>query len=187
MKRLAGSVLRQRGWQFLGDIPRKGKIVIAGAPHTTNWDFILFLGALDHFKIKIGFIGKAGLFRWPFGAMFRRWGGIPVDRDTASGLVRQVADAMEAAGDMVLVIAPEGTRKAVPYWKAGFLRIAQAADARIQFASVDYPRKLVEISAPIDPHDGAAVMSTARAFFAGKQGLRPEGGGPVRLKEEIPA
>ena len=187
MKRLAGWLLRLRGWVFLGDIPKQGKIVIAGAPHTTNWDFILFLGALDHYKIKIAFIGKAGLFRWPFGAMFRRWGGIPVERGNASGLVRQVADAMQAAGDMVLVIAPEGTRKAAPYWKAGFLRIAQAADARIQFASVDYTSRQVEISPPIDPHDDALVMDTARAFFAGKRGLKPEGGGPVRLKEEIDA
>ena len=31
------------GWRILGDIPNIPKFVLIGAPHSSNWDFILFL------------------------------------------------------------------------------------------------------------------------------------------------
>ena len=47
--------------------------------------------------MNVNFIGKHTLFRWPFGYFFRALGGIPVDRSEPGGLVRQVAEAMDAA------------------------------------------------------------------------------------------
>jgi 1-acyl-sn-glycerol-3-phosphate acyltransferase len=50
-------------------------MVILGAPHTSNWDFFLFLATIHHFDISVRFLGKHSLFRWPLGAMFRKVGG----------------------------------------------------------------------------------------------------------------
>ena len=71
MKWLADKYLKLRGWTFVGELPDLQKMIIIGAPHTSNWDFVLFLGALVQFDMKVTYIGKHTLFRWPFGWLFR--------------------------------------------------------------------------------------------------------------------
>lgn len=39
--RLARLVLRLSGWTAVGDVPRTG--ILVGAPHTSNWDFVMML------------------------------------------------------------------------------------------------------------------------------------------------
>ncbi len=173
------------GWQFIGVIPDVPKMVIVGAPHTSNWDFFIFLAALQHFDMKVKFLGKHTLFRWPFGWMFRKVGGIPVDRGTPGGIVSQVAEAFAAADRMILVVAPEGTRKAAPEWKSGFLQIAEAAAVPVVFAGVDGAAKTLTIGPPepvgTDRHE---FMDRARVFYSDKDGIHPSGKGPVRIKGE---
>lgn len=185
MKWLAYLYLRLRGWTFVGEVPDDPKLIVVGAPHTSNWDFILFLAALHHWSLKVSYIGKHTLFRPPFGWFFRRTGGIPVDRSKTGGLVRQVADAMDAADRMLLVIAPEGTRSKAPRWKSGFLKIAEVTGAPIVLAAVDASRKELTIGPRIS-YDGdlSGFMDLARAFYADKQGLNPELKGPVSVGEE---
>jgi 1-acyl-sn-glycerol-3-phosphate acyltransferase len=157
-------------------------MVIIGAPHTSNWDFFLFLAALHHFRIKVRFLGKASLFRWPFGFMFRKVGGIPVDRSQSGGLVGQVKAAFDASDEMILVIAPEGTRQAADSWKSGFLEIAEGAEVPVVFAGVDGDHNLLVISLPHNAGgDREAFMDEVRAFYADKPGIDPKGKGPVRL------
>jgi 1-acyl-sn-glycerol-3-phosphate acyltransferase len=179
------------GWTFVGDFPENPKLIAVGAPHTTNWDFIAFLAALHFWDFKASFIGKHTLFRWPFGYFFRFFGGIPVDRSKPGGVVRQVAEAFDMADEMILVLAPEGTRRAAPTWKSGFLQIAEAVGVPIVFVSIDYPKReitigpLVEYKGDLaDGRDVAELMDTARAFYSDKAGLRSEGKGPVRLEDE---
>jgi 1-acyl-sn-glycerol-3-phosphate acyltransferase len=182
---LAETWLKWRGWRFVGQMPQLDKFIIIGAPHTSNWDFVLFLGAIRHWDISPKFVGKHTLFRWPFGYFFRKLGGIPVDRDRPGGMVRLVADQFEQSDQMILVVAPEGTRKAAPYWKSGFARIAAAAQVPIVPVYVDYPGKRAVAGDPID-HDGdeKALMDRLRPFFEAGAGKDPAGKGPVRLKEE---
>ena len=185
MKWLSYRIFTALGWTVDGDIPDIPKMVIIGAPHTSNWDFFLFLAALHHFRIKVRFLGKASLFRWPFGFMFRRVGGVPVVRSHPGGLVRQVKAAFDETDEMILVIAPEGTRRAVDKWKSGFLEIAHDADVPVVFAGVDGANKRLTISPPHQiGDDRAAFMDVVRSFYAGKPGLNPEGRGPVRLDRE---
>jgi 1-acyl-sn-glycerol-3-phosphate acyltransferase len=185
MRWLSYRVLKTLGWRFVGEMPDIPKMVIIGAPHTSNWDFFLFLGALYHFDIKVRFLGKHTLFRWPFGFMFRAVGGIPVDREKPGGVVNQVKEAFEATERMILVIAPEGTRRAAPTWKSGFVEIAESADVPVVFAGVDARAKTLVISPPerVGP-DRAHFMDRARRFYADKNGIRPKGKGPVRLAKE---
>ena len=183
MKWLSHRVLTALGWEFLGEVPDVPKMVIIGAPHTSNWDFFLFLAALHHYRLSVNYLGKHTLFRWPFGFLFRRLGGIPVDRSRAGGVVGQVKQEFDQADQMILVLAPEGTRKAAPQWKSGFLEIATAAQVPIVLAGVNYPSKTVTIG----PHYEATamgLMDAVRAFYADKVGRHPQGKGPVALRTE---
>jgi 1-acyl-sn-glycerol-3-phosphate acyltransferase len=182
MKWLAYRYLRLRGWTFHGRIPDDPKLIAVGAPHTSNWDFIVFLAALHHWKMTVNYIGKHSLFRPPFGWFFRYTGGIPVDRSKPGGLVKQVAEAMDAARRMILVLAPEGTRSKAPRWKSGFLKIAEATGAPILLAAVDASRKELTIGPKLTyDGDAATFMESTRAFYADKEGFHPELKGPVTV------
>lgn len=186
MRRLSHRIFTSLGWKFEGRIPEIPKMVIVGAPHTSNWDFFLFLAALHHFDLTVRFLAKQSLFRWPFGFMFRKVGGIPVDRSKAGGIVRQVKAAFDAADQLILVIAPEGTRKAARQWKSGFVEIAESADVPVVLAGVDGRNRVLEISPPHRVGENRAeFMDRLRAFFADKSGINPKGKGPVRLASEI--
>ena len=185
MRWLSYRVMRWLGWEIAGDLPDVPKMVIVGAPHTSNWDFFLFLGAIYHFGIKVNFLGKASLFRWPLGAMFRKVGGIPVHRAIPGGLVGQVKAAFDAAERMILVVAPEGTRKAASHWKSGFVEIAAGAVVPVVIAGVDGANRVLTVSPPFDASgDRGVFMDQVRAFMSDKTGLRPAGKGPVRLEDE---
>jgi 1-acyl-sn-glycerol-3-phosphate acyltransferase len=185
MRWLSHRIFTALGWKFEGEIPAIPKMVIIGAPHTSNWDFFLFLAAIHHFNIEPKFLGKHTLFRWPFGAMFRKVGGIPVDRTRGGGIVAQVKAVFESVREMILVIAPEGTRSPAPSWKSGFLEIAEAAEVPVLMAGVDSARKALVVSPPHEVGPSRSeFMDRVRAFYANKDGLNPEGKGPVRLRSE---
>lgn len=175
------------GWKIRGELPDEPKMVIVGAPHTSNWDFFLFLAALHHFDIRVRFLGKHSLFRWPLGFMFRKVGGIPVDRARPGGIVGQVEAAVDAEDEMILVIAPEGTRSVTPSWKSGFVEIAETADLPVVLAGVDGVEKVLTIGPALRVGESRALfMDLVRDFYADQPGIKPEGKGPVELAEESP-
>lgn len=187
MRWLSYKIFRALGWRIQGELPEQSKFVIIGAPHTSNWDFFLFLAAMYHFDVRMSFLGKASLFRWPFGFMFEKVGGIPVDRTRAGGIVRQVKEAFDKAEKMILVIAPEGTRRAAAKWKSGFVEIAARAEVPVVFGGVDGENKILFISsAHFVGQDKSAFMDEVRTFYADKPGIRPDFKGPVRLGNENP-
>ncbi|MGH8913480.1 MAG: 1-acyl-sn-glycerol-3-phosphate acyltransferase [Acidimicrobiia bacterium] len=185
MTRLAERWLKWRGWRFIGTMPDLEKMILVGAPHTSNWDFIVYLAAIRHWEIAPRFIGKHTLFRWPFGYFFRRFGGIPVDRAKSRGMVGQVTDEFEKSDRMILVMAPEGTRQAAPYWKSGFLKIAADAGVPIVPVYINFPGKEVVPGNPVYfQGDEKMLMDELRTFFQAGEGKEGGGKGPVRLKEE---
>ncbi len=182
---LAEKVLKWRGWRFIGELPDLDKMMIIGAPHSSNWDFFVFLAATRHWRFSPRFVGKHTLFRWPFGYLFRALGGIPVDRSRPGGMVAQVAEEIERSDRIVLVMAPEGTRKAAPYWKSGFVRIAAQARVPIVPAYIDFPARKVVLGEPIEfTGDEKALMDLLREFYRPSVGKSGRGKGPVRLKKE---
>ena len=185
MKWLAHRWALLRGWKFEGVVPPIPKMIIVGAPHTTNWDFVLFLAALHHWQLKVHYLGKHTLFRWPFRSFFEKLGGIPVDRSKAKGVVSQVVSAFDSRSEMVLVIAPEGTRGSGRWWKSGFLTISQATSAPVVLAGIDYSTKTVTLSEAIRIEDVASFMDRAREFYEDKRGLHPEKETPVMLREGL--
>lgn len=182
MKWLAYRYLKLRGWQFRGEAPDIPKMIMLGAPHTSNFDFVLFLGTIYYLGVEVKFLGKHQLFRWPFGFIFRAWGGIPVNRRQAGGVVGQTKRAFDSATKMILVIAPEGTRSATGAWKSGFIKIAEAANVPVVPAGVDGPGKVMTVGEPLEV--GPSFMDEIREFYANQPGYVPAKKGPVRIRNE---
>ena len=154
------------GWTISGTLPPDRKFVIMGASHTSNWDFLVFLGAVHALDRQIHFIGKHSLFRWPMGGFMRALGGVPVDRSAPQDLVTQVVAQFNAREDFILVIAPEGTRAFNPKWRTGFYQIALKAGVPIVCAGPDYPTRSAVFGPVIRPTgDYDADLDPAFAFF----------------------
>jgi 1-acyl-sn-glycerol-3-phosphate acyltransferase len=174
LRLIANLILRMVGWRVDGKLPDLQKYILIGAPHTSNWDFVLFLGVIFHLKANVKFMGKAELFRNPFGWFFYWCGGIPVDRKKSQGLVDQMVDACGKSDKFILTIAPEGTRHHVTEWKRGFYHIAKNAGVPIVMAIVDGKQKTVHVGQLFQPtEDMEADIKTIQEFFAGVVGVNP--------------
>ena len=159
--------------------------VIVAAPHTSNWDFIFFILAAWSLKAPVRWMGKKEMFPLPVRWLFRRMGGIPIDRGAAGGVVAQMVSAFESGDPMAVVITPEATRKRVDYWKSGFYRIASEADVDVVFGSINSKVKEVGIVPGFHPSgDVKADMDIVRAFYSDTHGINPEQFGPVQLRNE---
>ena len=111
------------------------------APHTSNWDFIIWIICVWAIGIRLSFMIKSNAFKGPLGWVLKYLGGVPIERNAAHGVVDQMVDAFERRDALVLAIAPEGTRKKVESWKTGFYHIAERAAVPIQLVYFDYNRK----------------------------------------------
>lgn len=166
--------MRLAGWRVQGKLPDIPKFVLVGAPHTSNWDFVLFLGVIFTLRANVRFMGKAEIFRPPIGAFFRYCGGVPVDRKKSTGLVDQMVQVCNESERFILTIAPEGTRHHVTEWKRGFYHIAKGARIPIVIAVVDGRHKTVRIGQVFHPtEDMEEDMKTIQGFFAGIVGINP--------------
>jgi hypothetical protein len=86
------ALYRWKGWTLDAGSVAPRRCVILGAPHTTNWDFVFFLGAVTELGIKPSFMGKLSLFRAPLTRFMYDMGGIPIDRRAKDrNYVEQVA------------------------------------------------------------------------------------------------
>jgi 1-acyl-sn-glycerol-3-phosphate acyltransferase len=146
---LAKSIFRLAGWKTIDKLPpdlRKG--IFAVAPHATWYDFLVGVGARSDLGKSIKYLGKAELFRPPFGWLFRALGGTPVVRTHSTNFVQQVAETFNRHEKLLVAIAPEGTRKNVKRLKTGFYYMAHAAKVPIIMVGFDYPRKTVFVEEP---------------------------------------
>jgi 1-acyl-sn-glycerol-3-phosphate acyltransferase len=168
VKRFLLALYAGKGWTFAGSAPQSRKCVILGAPHTTNWDFVFFLGAVTKLGIKPSFMGKLSLFRPPLTRFMYDMGGIAVDRRAKDqNYVEQVADAFAEADDLALVIAPEGTRGPITAWRSGFYHIALRAGVPIVPAWVDHATMQGGIGQEIMPSGDydADLKKIARFYY----------------------
>jgi 1-acyl-sn-glycerol-3-phosphate acyltransferase len=169
---------RLSGWRPQGELPPFPKMVILGASHTSNWDFLIFVGTVHAVGRRVRYIGKKSLFDGPFGGFFRALGGVPVDRSSPQDLVGQIAGEFARHDDFVLIIAAEGTRSRTTRWRTGFYHIALAAGVPIVCAGPDYPNRRGVFGPVIHPTgDYAADMKPAFAFFRSLRPRHPERAG----------
>ena len=170
---LSAAFLRATGWTLQGQLPADQlKCVLIAAPHTSNWDLPYTLMVAFALRIDIHWMGKQGLFHWPFGALMRWLGGIAVDRSKSSNLVAASAQALrDADGSIALVVPPEGTRSKTRHWKTGFYWIAHQAGVPIVMAYMDYPRKLSGLGPVFQPSGNIDTdMLLIKAYYAPYKG-----------------
>lgn len=162
------------GWRMEGRLPDLPKFVICVAPHTSNWDFVIGYAAKMGIGLRASWLGKHTLFRGPLGPIFRSMGGIATNRSAAHGVVEQVADRIARSDQLVLAVAPEGTRRRVERWKTGFYRIAHAAHVPIVPVALDWGTSTVRIGQPFEPTgDLDADLPVLYAFIADARGKQP--------------
>jgi len=186
LPRLAAWILRAAGWTVRLREPVPTCCVVIFYPHTTNWDTIVGLLAKAMIGLRIHFVGKDTLFRWPLGPLLVRVGGIAVNRREPQGFVDEIEREFARRDEFMLALAPEGTRSAAPFWKSGFYRIARAARVPVALAFVDYPAREIGVGAYVElSGDIVSDMAQIRAFYSGKRGHRPENQGPICLRDEM--
>lgn len=139
----AVKLLSLLGWQVTGELPQQKKFILAVAPHTSNWDFIIAILVMLALRLKVTFLGKNSIFLGPFGTMLRKLGGMPIDRSHSHGIVGQLVDAFKQKDAMILGLAPEGTRSKTNEWKTGFLFIAHKANVPVVPVALDFGKKEV--------------------------------------------
>lgn len=147
------TVLNLLGWQVVGQLPNKPKFVAAVAPHTSNWDFVVAIAAMLAMNLRVRFMGKKAIFVWPFSIILKRWGGISIDRNAKHGVVEQMVEQFNKNEQLVLGIAPEGTRKKTSNWKSGFLYIAYQANVPVVPVSLDFAKKQLKFHQAVDVND----------------------------------
>ena len=165
--------LKLNGWTVQGELPAKAyKAVLIAAPHTSNWDLPYTLMVGLSLRLNIYWMGKASIFRFPFGPLMRWLGGIPVDRSKNNSLVSASAAAIVAAdGPVQLVVPPEGTRGKTRHWKTGFYFIALEAQVPIIMAYMDYHQKVSGLGPVFTPSgDVEADMAVIKQFYGGVKG-----------------
>jgi 1-acyl-sn-glycerol-3-phosphate acyltransferase len=118
-------------------------------------------------ELRPRWMGKASIFRWPFGPLMRWLGGIPVDRSQSNNLVATSAQAIrDAAEPLQLIVPPEGTRSKTRHWKTGFYYIAHSAQVPIVMAYMDYAAKRSGLGPLFEPTgDVEADMAQIKAFY----------------------
>ncbi len=167
-------VLGIMGWRMEGEIPDVPKLVVAVAPHTSNWDFVVGMGAMFALDLDLGFLGKHTLFRGPAGAVMRWMGGIAVDRTSAHGIVGEAVAEFARTDRRVLAIAPQGTRSHGARYHSGFLHIARGARVPVLLATLDYGARTVRFGPAFEPGiDIEADLARVETFYAGVRGKNP--------------
>ncbi len=175
MRWLSLAMLRLLGWKTEGIRPADPKYVLIAAPHTSNWDFPYTLMLCFALRLRVYWVGKASLFRWPLGPLARWLGGIAVDRSATKNMVQTTIEAFARQPRLVVIVAPEGTRGRVSHWKTGFYHIAHGAGVPVALAYLDFKRKTGGIGQMFHTSgDIERDMEQIQLFYRGVTGKNQE-------------
>ncbi len=150
------------------------KSVLVAAPHTSNWDFGLFLAVVFGLNMRVRVLIKHTLFVGPAGWLLRYCGGIAIDRRSTKNYVKMMANEFAAHDTFHLVVTPEGTRGPQTHWKKGFYHIAVAANVPIILTAIDAETRRIGAFRILYPEgDIEADMAEIYAFYDNYTGLKP--------------
>ena len=169
-------ILKIIGWRGSGGIPencKRGIMIVA--PHTSNWDFALFVLIVFDLKLNLRVLIKHTVFVGPVGWFLKYCGGIPVDRRASGARVRSLSNVFSTKEDFILLITPEGTRSPTDRWKTGFYHMALDAGVPIIVAYVDVNERTACIHHYFYPSgDLVADMTHLADFYKTKTGIKKE-------------
>lgn len=172
-------------WNLVTEPAPDRPTILVGAPHTSNWDFVVMLAIAWRMRVDVHWLGKHSLFAGWRGPIMRGLGGIPVDRSDPSKIVTEVVDRMRNGEVFALVITPDGTRSGHTHWKSGFHRIAMATGMPVTLGYLDTATRTTGLGPTFEmTGDIAADMDRIREFYADKRGIRSHLQITPRLREE---
>lgn len=175
--------LRLSRWKVAGEAPPKG--ILVGAPHTSNWDWVLTMLLAWDSSVQIRLLVKNSLFKGPLGPLLRATGAVELDRKNPGATIRALLADSAVDDAFLLGIAAEGTRSKGEYWKSGFYRISRQTGIPVTLAYLDAPSRTVGWGPTFElSGDVGADMDRVRDFYADKRGFRPDDATPPRLREE---
>ena len=175
-RKVCALLLKLAGWNFVNTIPDELRsFVFIGAPHTSNFDFVAAMGISHFMKRNARFVIKIEWLKFPFNLFFKPLGAIGVDRNASKGdkninYTDMMAELFKKEKDLVLMIAPEGTRKPNNHWKTGFYYVAQKAGVPIVLGYADYQKKEVGLGKIIYPENLENDMKMIMDFYHDKHG-----------------
>lgn len=172
---LGRTMLKLLRWRIEGDLPRVPRCILIVAPHTSNWDFVVALGAKLALRLRASWLGKASLFVFPFRGLLRFIGGIPVDRVDPTGVVDSAIAGLRREPQVFLALTPEGTRSRVARWKTGFHRIARGAGVPICAVRLDYSRRVLGLGPLLETSDDVeGDLTIVQGWFNAAMARQPE-------------
>lgn len=172
-KFISKSFFRMFGWKVVGEVPVTKKYVMVIAPHTSLLD--VPVGKMYNWLVdmKVSLMIKKEFFFFPMGALLRKWGGIPINRNYPGGIVQQMADKFANSEKLIVSLTPEGTRSPNPNWKTGFHRIATAANVPVYLTCINFKTKEIGF---IGEHkltgDIKADIDAIKERYRGMEGFR---------------
>jgi 1-acyl-sn-glycerol-3-phosphate acyltransferase len=175
LRLIANAWLKLAGWRVNAPEVPAPPFLFIGAPHTSNWDFMLLLAGVLHLRLDVRWMGKHTLFPRGLGWFMRWLGGIPVNRTRAHNMVPRMATLLREHPETILCVPPEGTRSKVREWKTGFYHIADQAGVPILMAAVDAEHRQLLMLGQFHPSgDVDEDMVKIREHYRPFKGIRPE-------------
>jgi 1-acyl-sn-glycerol-3-phosphate acyltransferase len=168
-------VLCAMRWRAEGRFPDSPRLVVAIAPHSSGWDFVIGAAFLFSLGLRVSFIAKHTLFFWPMGPFLRWLGGIPVNRARPEDLADAMAAEFGSRRKLWLAITPEGTRTPGVRFKSGFYRIAKAAGVPVLPVYFNYRRRVTGFLPPVETGDDVAAGVEAVRRQLLQHGARRDG------------
>lgn len=184
MKAIFRFLFKIKGWRTTFDHPVEARnCVMLAAPHTSNWDFVYAIAALDMLGINIRFTIKKELNKFPLGGIISSMGALWIDRTPRAGLSKKesmtatmaafFSDPKEAP--LAMLVTAEGTRSRNDRWKTGFYHTAVQANVPICLSYLDYEQKVAGIAECFMPSgDLEKDMRHIMDFYRDKHPKFPE-------------
>ena len=168
-------LIKISGWKTTGQLPKDQRVVLIAGPHTSHWDFVLAMSLILSLDVRIHWIGKHSIFKKGFRRLFKKMGGIPVNRVNPQALKTEIYNITERYRGFIIAISPEGTRKKVERLKSGFLRIANETNSRILMVGVDFSNKTIDFGDFFSPSgDMDKDLKFIKDYFGNFTGKHPE-------------
>ncbi len=174
-------IFKLKGWKLYQPIPKDAfNCVMVAAPHTSNWDFVYAITALQLLGVNPRFTIKKELNRFPFGGIATNFGAIWIDRSPKDGVKRNMTQVMadlfrEAKTPLSMLVTVEGTRAKATKWKTGFYYAALEAKVPICLSFMDYKTRVTGVGKCFMPTGNIDQdMRIIMDFYKDKIGKYPE-------------
>ena len=97
MRRISIFIFWLIGWKAIESPPAGiDKAILLVAPHTSNWDAFIGLLVFTAMGLRLHWLAKQSLFKWPLGPILRFTGAIPVNRSQSQNFIEYSKQALEA-------------------------------------------------------------------------------------------